>query len=107
MKNFQKFVTAQERAEAFGRYWREFHEREILIGDILTVFAWLDLKAEEEKPLPCPFCGYECRCEKLGDVNNVECQNSLCNYQSGGLMSKQEAIAAHNRVAKKCREGKE
>ncbi len=93
MKNFEKYRTTEERVEAY------VSSRVLPSGsrNLLTDFSdWLDLEAEKDEILPCPFCGDECAC---GD-GYVECLNDNCLYSSGNRkMGDVVAIAAHNRVA--------
>lgn len=101
MKNFEKFKTAKERTEACSTFLVRHNEYED-IPYIEAAMIWLDLEAEEETPLPCPFCG--------GDTFTVEydffgywgvkCSADGCWYHSHLCKSESEAIAAHNRVAK-------
>lgn len=102
MKNSERFSTAEERYGAFYKYCekREAEKR----CDCLCMrcqFEWLELEAEKEEPLPCPFCGGEV---EVQDANNgghwVLCKNEKCLYSSGILMVRDEAISAHNRMSK-------
>lgn len=73
---------------------------------------WLDLKAEEDEPLPCPFCGGEV---VIGEtsykgqkrLHQAWCKNfKQCDYNGAKKSTALEAIAAHNRVAKAVMESK-
>lgn len=111
MRNFEKYKTAEERDAAFGRFCidKECKNCELVNskGSINCSFAWLDLEAEEEKPLPCPFCGSECELHEIWDKG--ECKSAgydvrctMCEYRSpmACKYDGSDAIAAHNRVAK-------
>lgn len=103
MKNSQKFTTPEERAEAFEKFCLEHIcnkcQLEVACSHARGQFTWLDLEAEEEKLLPCPFCGNQCTCN-VDDVEEwrVYCKTPGC-YRSSVFDSKDRAIAAHNRVA--------
>ena len=62
MKNFEKYKTALERTSALREFCGKNTCNKCALGNlnrnvIDCQFAWLDLEAEEEKPMPCPFCG--------------------------------------------------
>ena len=104
MKNFERYKTAEERHEAFSEFCDSYqfctecpldgHDR-----DNCNRFKWLDLEADEVKPLPCPFCNNEYVEVGKGvtGTRKVEC---VCGYSSQAKESESEAIAAHNRVCK-------
>lgn len=116
MKNSEKFKTAEERAKAFTKWCAE--KQKTAIGKVAKhecsdcpldehtpccFFFWLDLEAEEEKPLPCPFCGSNTVVKSNVTVRHVdnhlvECTN--CQYRSEEKFDRDCAIAAHNRVAR-------
>ena len=50
-----------------------------------------------DKPEPCPFCGGETEIV-TGSGYQVSCIH--CNYTSAGYRNKDDAISAHNRVAR-------
>jgi len=116
MKNFEKYKTAKTRTIAFME-WCGAHVHAVGCDrcpayskdfKIKCVLAWLELEYEEEKPLPCPFCGSGCAV----DVNFerrwlVGCSNNECLYLLPSFDYKSEAIAAHNRVARAVAECKE
>jgi len=119
MTNGEKYKTAQERAEAYEKFCSVIKHPFDSTGcdgcelhrAIRCEFFWLDLEAEEEKPLPCYECGKEriiVTCKngtQIGFAWHIEC--NYCAHTSGWYKTKKDAIAAHNRVAKKCREVKE
>lgn len=106
MKNFEKFKTAEKRLKAFEEWCK--NNRTQISGPICKIdmencflcqFAWLDLEAEEEKILPCPYCGKECRTVKNRcEAFVVACD--MCCYTSQDFEREYEAIAKHNRVAR-------
>jgi len=114
-KNSEVYKTAQERAEAFGEFCTKVYNEPCINEKCIfrkkhfsddCPFHWLDLEAEE-KMLPCPFCGdemVEIDTPSGTDGRQVICS---CGYGSRCCSTREKAIAAHNRVAKKCREGKE
>lgn len=115
MRNFEKFKTAEERAKAFEKFCN-VHDKCDCSGCPLSEikpdcgqsrgqFAWLDLEAEEEeKPLPCPFCGGEVKFKHMVGGYSYVCE---CGYCATFSEFKSEAIAAHNRVARAVMKEKE
>lgn len=111
MKNFEKYKTAEGRVNAFSEWCADRQCNSCVFSRMcggcdertvgIDVMAhWLDLEAEEEKPLPCPFCGSQ-GVYLHKSVNNfwyAEC-NSCC-AKSAQNVSKERAIANYNRVAK-------
>lgn len=112
MTNGERFKSAQERAEAFNRFCsnnRICHKCPLADHHDLNVnecrFVWLDLKCEEERPLPCPFCGNIPTVHEIcEDAFAVSCVLESCGYWSCIKKTRGEAIAAHNRVAKAVKE---
>lgn len=114
MKNFEKYKTAKERARAFRTYCESQKDcyKCSLRNPSCTVpccLKWLDLESEEEKPLPCPFCGSNTNLfHALDGRHAVHCLDIYrCKYASGEYASDEEAIAAHNRVARAVMANKE
>lgn len=114
MTNEDKYKTAKERTEAFLNYCEphmmccdcelyQVRERTTL-GRSMCVCTWLELEAEDEKTLPCPFCGDDVKMLKAANHRFLQCQNCNCTYSSGGAFTESQAIAAHNRVAKAVKE---
>lgn len=107
MTNEEKYKTPQGRTSAFTRFCSERNCRECQCrgGGANCRFAWLALEAEEEKPIPCPFCGGD-----NIDIFETDFGRSEDPYQfavkchsCGALVSaedKGEAIAAWNRRVK-------
>lgn len=103
MLNSEKYKTAEERAVAFEEWCESNHE---LRGTGSCVrasnchachFEWLGLEADE--PLPCPFCGGECRPVKNKDEQYVVACDCCC-YTSQDFASSRYAVYIHNLVAR-------
>ena len=102
MKNCEKYKTADERAKALRVFCNSNKtcKRCTLYDAIDDVrncaFHWLELEAnDDEKPLPCPFCGGECNV--IGYVNHrVKCMS--CNYESIMDSDRDKVVAAHDRL---------
>ena len=99
MLNSEKYKTAEERAKAFQVYCAVPKLKKHL-SCIECQFAWLDLEAEEEKPLPCPICGCAVDIRKIGDYHTRSQVQCTCGYRCAWCDSGDEAIAQHNRVAR-------
>ena len=118
MTNEEKYKTVEERIKAFRNHCNpivghcgtrcRMSEPDKSGGyDMMKCFAyWLTLEAEEETPMPCPFCGGETHSNlghlKAGVVHYwVDCISPDCMYRSAHYTDKEaEAIAAHNRVCR-------
>ena len=111
MKNGEKYKTVEERIENYDKFCAQYTCDSCPIGGVDKVvpdckFRWLELKAEEEKPMPCPFCGKEvhiedsCTDEHPDDLFYIDCDNPDCYYSSGMMKGRDGAIAAHNRVCR-------
>lgn len=105
MKNFEKFKTAKEREIAFNEWCSKTkydHECEDAMSCNECQFAWLDLEAEEEKPLPCPLCG-----ARMG-VSGTLLKCTGCGLGVLYGLTTNDVTRAFNRVAKAVMEsGKE
>jgi len=107
-KNSEVYKTAQERAEAFQEFLDYMCNKQRCSGCKLRpcglpyerAFAWLDLEADEEKPETIEDIVDEMRLHTRVSAADafygVTEWTKLCD----------RIIAAHNRVAKKCREVK-
>lgn len=108
MKNSEKYKSAEAREKAFlshCKYRPECNGCEIRARRNNSpggcAFAWLDLEAKEEKPLPCPYCGYTIM--SVGECGEeqrcVMCAD--CGYRSQRCNTKDAAIARHNDLCRK------
>lgn len=108
MTNAEKYKTVNERVVAFWNNCKtkcsrdEICERENIFA---CAFRWLDLPVEEdfaadeeEKPMPCPFCGSDM---------DIPCDDILCCNGCGylapnhaGLDSIETQIAYHNSICR-------
>lgn len=117
MKNGEKYAEVKERVARFGRFC-DANDCETcrLGGDDCGLQAcgirWLDLEAEVEKPLPCPFCGGEVFVGSAATYTDgdrrvqMKCRDDdNCGYCGPMRLSEEDAVAAHNRVAKAARRG--
>lgn len=109
MTNAEKYKTADERARMFERWCDSNHihggmgscSRDSACHE--CHFVWLNLKAEEEMLLPCPYCGGVCEVihQSEGYYSGgyyVMCRSQNC-YASKTFESRDEAVSAHNRAA--------
>lgn len=108
-KNFEKYNTAEERIEAFNQFCIRHqcadcplcHFHETAGCHSFCAVAWLDLEAkEEEKALPCPFCGGEMMPFSDEYGFGFICSTTKCGATSCRYDTREEAVAAHNRVAR-------
>lgn len=101
MTNYEKYPTAEERAKGFETFCAE-HICETCplngikpdCGDSRGQFAWLDLEAEEEKPLPCPLCG-----GRMG-VHGPHLKCVRCRLSIFYGTTTKEVVSAFNRIAR-------
>lgn len=104
MTNQERYETPQERNSAFTKFCTEqdCKECECYEKGVNCSFAWLALEAEEEKPLPCPFCGSEAEVREGYSVmpKGVFVQCKHCWAFVAGFKTKSDAIAAWNRRVK-------
>lgn len=109
MKNFEKFKTVDDRANGYEDFCSN-HECEYCplnntkpdCGQSRGQFAWLDLEADQEQPLPCPCCG-NIKMEKNGYISpdqrfDISCPS--CGYRSPWEMNLDAAIARHNKLCR-------
>lgn len=110
MTNAEKYKTTEERFKALNKWCdsgvKQGSSKCLSNGCIKCTLKWLELEAEEEEPLPCPFCGGGVDVISTSDINLVSCAKG-CGYYSKGCESTESAIAAHNRVARAVRVGRE
>ena len=110
MTNEEKFKMPEERYDEFYKYCKSksCYDCPILPsgytsrmnGNAYCALKWLALEAEEEeKPLPCPFCGADGRITELKEGGfRAFCWE--CLSTSGAYKTKADAIAAWNRRGK-------
>lgn len=94
MKNFEKYKTKNERMDAFEKYC-ETHSEWFRAPS--CAFAWLDLEVEEEKPMPCPYCGSEVGLVKTPD-NFWQTICHACCAKSMMHANKEVVVRTHNRM---------
>lgn len=102
MTNAEKFKTAKERCREFEKFCGNKRCESCVLKYGLgyrCILAWLDMEADMEKILPCPCCGGECVVSSHSEGYNVNCSSRYC-YIGKTFESRDEAIAAHNRVAR-------
>ena len=104
MKNFEKYKTALERSKALHAFCGKNTCDKCALGNlnrnvIDCQFAWLDLEAEKDEPMGCPFCGSstevvidECGCYSISCIH--------CEYCSPAYNEEKYAIVAHNRICR-------
>lgn len=109
MINGEKYKTADERNAALDKFCKR-HGRYCLSCPIChydgedsecDMFKWLELEADEDNPMNCPFCGGETQVVRVfGGAYSIHCLGKGCGYASGQEANQTETIAAHNRVCK-------
>ena len=103
MKNFEKYKTALERSEALRAFcWKNTCDK-CALGNLSRnvidrQFAWLDLEAEKDETMDCPYCGGNI----IGTSRTARGVSLLCScgYASCKYDTLQEAIEAHNRICR-------
>lgn len=102
MTNGEKYRTVKERyyafRQTFGTKCEDCQYLPLCSCDLSEcIVRWLDLEAEVEKILPCPYCGGTT--EIAGDgTYQVVCMK--CMYASAMRADMDWCIADHNRVAR-------
>lgn len=110
MKNGDRYKTPDERTKAFNKWCDngvgKGAFKKCLANRCIDCFIrWLDLEAEDEELLKCPYCGGK-TVMNLGHLFQnklhhwVECTNFDCMYRSGHFLYRSDAIQKHNRVAR-------
>jgi Lar family restriction alleviation protein len=111
MTNGERFTTAPERIDAFGRWCScQQHCDSCPVGKMIEcnkrysshcALFWLDLKYETVLK-PCPFCGSEASLWSGTEDHYVLCRNEDCaaSLVARSFSSEEEAIYAWNRRAK-------
>lgn len=105
--NAERFKTVEERTLEFNRVCKcdcencKIFEMKNYQHNISCPFVWLEMEAEEEKPLPCPFCGSEVEIghPPISSKYYIQCTKSGCVVKpiTKSYNSKEEAIAAWNK----------
>lgn len=103
MKNFEKYKTALDRSNALRAFCGKNTCDKCVLGNlnrnvIDCQFAWLDLEAEKDEPIGCPYCG-----EHIVGTSRTSRGVSLlcsCGYESCKYDTLQEAIVNHNRICR-------
>ena len=121
MKNFEKYKTAEDRVYAFREFCNpivrscqkacKMSNADKFGGvDPMKCFSnWLELEAEDEKLLPCPFCGDKGMVDlvKLNNPRESFVRCARCFYSSPRCDCSDEAVAAHNRLCRAVMAAKE
>ena len=107
MKNFEKYKTAECRIKTFYSFVCHKQECEVMMkyknssNRVLHCYdCWLDIEADEVKPLPCPFCGSDMFVSRTF-MHCTRTNAKWCGYSitwGGKHGDKYKVIAAHNRV---------
>lgn len=109
MTNQERYKTPRERMEAFDAFCDQYKTcKDCQLFTIIRrggrsgcVLNWLAQESEEEKPLPCPFCGGGAIA--VFDPTSMEQQHIRCikcNATSRICDTRAEAVAAWNRRVK-------
>ena len=114
MLNQDKYKTIEERVSEFQRFCNKQKgcTKCAAVNNEETrsscAFHWLALESVEN-PEPCPFCESSCTAHKGVDMvrPHVSCDNEWCGYRSAEEPTIEDAIAAHNSVARAVRAEKE
>jgi len=114
MRNEEKYNTPKERICAFNKFCNQYntckdcHLFMIIrpVGRDVCAFKWLELEAKNESPEPCPFCGKETKVIHISYDNcfAVKCYKG-CGYISAHTCSENGAVANHNKLCHKLKEG--
>lgn len=108
MKNFEKYKTIEECYAAHSNWCnantdnsvcRNPHE-DVRGNCLKCAFKWMFLEAEEEKPMPCPFCGGNV----VKESGKLKCNAPLCGYSLMLDRDPDNTVAAHNRVCRAVKE---
>ena len=108
MTNEEKYRAIDERIKAFWRFCKGQEKKKGCLGCPTKctpayreqcALTWLTLESEEDKPIPCPFCGGEADVTLLGGHGfSVRCYECLA--ETDTYETREEAIAAWNRRVK-------
>lgn len=113
MKNFEKYVPAKDREAAFYQFCaRQESCKSCVLSSFsestptACAFAWLDIDFEEEKPMPCPFCGAATEIE-IDENGGYSIACIHCEYGSPVYNESEYAIEHHNRICRAVAAAKE
>lgn len=109
--NSEKFKTAKERTIEFNKVCNgKCYDCKIFAAKkdqpiSNCTFVWLGMEADEEKLLPCPFCGSENDVKVFSRISSgyklygIRCENRNClvNAETVTFKTRDEAIATWNR----------
>ena len=102
MTNAEKYKTAEERIKAYASFCDNRRNCECCPAHTenaypLCIFRWLELDADKEKLLPCPFCEGKAYVYTylLYNVQAIRC--AKCGASSGNYDTETEAIEAWNK----------
>lgn len=111
--NYEKFKTAKERTIEFNKFCKgKCKDCKIFAAKkdqpiSNCTFVWLEMEADEEKLLPCPFCGSEDDVKVFSRIFNgyklywIRCDNGNCpvHAETATFKTRDETIAAWNKRA--------
>lgn len=100
MKNFEKYKNQNDLIQAF---FANRSPSSIGVTIVQEFVKWREMEAEEEKTLPCPFCGSNTVItfrDTVRHVNKYCVECTVCNYRSEDKYQKDSAIAAHNAICR-------
>ena len=109
--NSEKFKTVEERTIEFNKFCNgKCKGCKILAAKkdqptLNCTCVWLEMEADEEKLLPCPFCGSEDDVKVFSRISSgyklygIRCENRYClvNAETVTFKTKDKAIEAWNR----------
>ena len=109
--NEQKYKTIDERVSAFHEWCnKQMCNHRDKCTSARCAYNWLALQAEEEKPEPCYGCGSPLtdfdiayKSEQEGQYSGYSYHCVKCGFRTPYFRSKDELVAAHNRVARAVR----
>lgn len=109
--NSEKFKTAEERTKEFNKFCKgnciNCKVYKVKKDQPISncTFVWLGMEADEEKLLPCPFCGSEDDVKVFSRISSgyklygIRCENKNClvNTETVMFTTRDRAIATWNR----------
>lgn len=104
MTNAEKFKSEEERKRAHEAWCNNRNNEKKFrcpdVGCVGCAFRWLNLEAEMENSLPCPYCGRAVDVYEIGQFNKKVQLRCTCGYRSTWCDNVDVAISAHNRMAR-------